>query len=291
MALRHLKPFIPNLLWVGARRAKSCVNRIRAWRSVLKHVSGFSPRDEEVVHRSARHGIRASFSDLDQWMDPVLVDDARVEVRNVGRFDIRAATDDLYHVLPSREPAILNAVLDLKAGDLFVDAGANIGFYSIAAAKKVGRAGRVIAIEMLPATAAVLRGHLELNECGNVEVVEKALSDRSGQRVEAVVPTGKFGQASIARSASADNELVRVKVGTITLDQLLDGERRTVALMKLDLEGAELAALEGATETLKRTKAVIYEALEDSHKVRTLLQCAGFQLRRLDGNNWIAERS
>ena len=265
--------------------------RLLAWRSVRKLISGITPRDQEIIDRSARLGLRRSMGRLDEWMDPELTDDAMVLVEGVGRFEVRARTDDLYHVLPTREPAILDAVRRLKPGEQFVDAGANIGFYTIAAATSVGPNGKVVAIEMIPGTAEILERHLILNGSGNVKLVVAALSDHAGSAVEAIVPVGKFGQASIARHASKSGDNVRISVVTATLDALLADEPGPIALIKLDLEGAELDALKGAAKTLERSQAVIFEALGNSDEVPALLGSAGFRLERLDGNNWLATRT
>lgn len=290
MALRQLKPLIPRPVWIGARRAMVYVRRLLAWRSVKDHIQGLSPTDQAILDRSARSSIIKSLKRLDDWMDPQLLEDAQVRVRDVGTFQLRAFSDDLYHVLPSREPAILEAVRRLRPGELFVDAGANIGFYTIAASKTVSPGGRVIAIEMMPDTAAILKHHLAINDCANVEVVQRALSDRSGLTVSATVTAGRFGQASIARSSASEQKRHQVEVQTATLDELMSGESRPIALLKLDLEGAELAALRGATRTLQCCRSVIFEALDGGEELCWLLSSAGFRFQRLDPNNWLAWR-
>jgi FkbM family methyltransferase len=64
----------------------------------------------------------------------------------------------------------------------------------------VGPTGRVLAIEMMPATADILRQHVATNDCTNVELVEKALSDRAGDTIMAKVPAGKHGHRRRFRS-------------------------------------------------------------------------------------------
>ena len=264
--------------------------RLLIWRAVKKHIYGATPSDQAIIDRSARQSLLASWKRLDDWMDPIMLGDAELHVRNVGTFQVRAFSDDLYHVLPSREPAILDAVQSLEPGDFFVDAGANIGFYTVAAAKAVGPHGRVVAIEMMPNTAAILHHHLVINNCGNVEVIQRALSERSGHCVSATVPAGKFGQASIARQGIGEKQYGRFQVMTACLDELLGEDENPIALMKLDLEEAELAALRGGLRTLKRCRSVIFEALDGGGELCSLLTSAGFRLRQLDPNNCLATR-
>lgn len=235
-------------------------------------------------------GWRSSLRDLDEWRDPVLLNDAQVRVRSVGRFALRAHSDDLYHVLPAREEAVLAAIREgLKPGDTFVDAGANIGFYTVVASKLVGPAGKVVAIEMMPDTATRLREHIAINGLTNVEVIEYALSDRSGQTIAATVPDGKYGQASIAASDRSDG-VRRLDVETRTLDKLFADIPGRVALMKMDLEGAEAAALRGAGQLINRIDAIIFEQLEEDLSCADLLRGHAFQLSQLDGRNYLASR-
>jgi FkbM family methyltransferase len=69
----------------------------------------------------------------------------------------------------------------LRTGDRYIDAGANIGQLTLAASKRVGATGEVIAIEPHPAIYRYLTGNLDLNRCGNVRSMQIALGDRAGE--------------------------------------------------------------------------------------------------------------
>ena len=288
-ARQQLKAIVPTTLWTSLRRGVTYARRIRIWRAVNRQITGVSQIDKKNLRDASRSGWLSALHALDEWQDPVLLNDARVRVHSVGEFAVRAHSDDLYHVLPSREKAVLAAIRNgLKPGDTFVDAGANIGFYTVVAAKLVGPAGKVVAIEMMPDTAARLREHVRLNDLTNVEVIEFALSDRSGETITATVPDGKYGQASIA--ASSDTERMRrVDVQTHTLDEILACIPGHVALMKMDLEGAEGLALKGAQQILPRIDALIFELLGTATNVTQFLEQFGFRISKLDGNNMLAE--
>jgi len=213
-----------------------------------------------------------------------------VTVRGIGRFHVRAMTDDLYHVLPSREAHVVSAVrANLGEGSTFVDAGANIGFFTILAAGIVGPRGRVYAIEMMPRTADRLRLNIAENDLTNVAVLEHALSAKSGEEVLATVPEHKFGRASIVNDAGGESHST-ISVRTRTIDELLVESAGPIDLMKLDLEGAEALALKGAAEVLKRVRAIIFEQLRGQSEAAELLEQSGFRLSTLDGNNFLAVR-
>jgi len=209
-------------------------------------------------------------------------------VTGIGKFLLRKNTDDLWHVLPGREPAVLSTIEKyLESGSVFLDAGANIGVYTVLAGRIVGESGRVIAVEMMPDTARILRRHLAMNDLQNVVVVEKALADTTGTSIIARVPEGKFGQASI--TSGVGNDVMETHVRTVTLAEILD-EIGEVTLTKMDLEGAEDIALVGAGDSLQRVRAVIFEDRGDAH-VSAMFRARGFSVERLDGANCLATLS
>ena len=289
-ARQTLKTYVPSFLWTSLRRSVTYVRRIQAWQAVKREIAGISEADRKKLRDARRSGWRSAWHALDEWQDPVLLEAARVRVHSVGEFALRAHSDDLYHVLPSREKAVLAAIRNgLKPGDIFVDAGANIGFYTVVASKLVGPTGKVVAIEMMPDTAARLRDHIAMNELTNVEVIEFALADRSGATITATVPNGKYGQASIAADG-ATNGMRHVDVETRTIDEVLADISERIALMKMDLEGAEEMALLGAKETLPRIDAIIFEQLNNDVIVSDYLGEVGFASVMLDPHNFLASR-
>lgn len=77
---------------------------------------------------------------------------------------------------------------------------------------------------------------------------------------------------------------------TRTLDEVLAGVGE-IALMKIDIEGAELDAIAGAAATLACTRAVIFEQLDGNTALAKVLEAAGFAVSRLDHSNYLARRS
>lgn len=284
----RLKGSLPRPVAMAVRSADNYRKRLLIWRAIGREIRGVGSSDRRALRQSALASPFLALRNLYGWQDPVLLNDALVEVHEVGRFRVRAHSDDLYHVLPSREPAVLAAIREhLKPGDTFIDAGANIGFFSVLAGRQVGDQGRVLAIEMMPVTAAMLRQNLSLNKIQSATVVEKALSDQSGGTLTAHFVEGHFGMASIVRPDGSAMQTVEVQ--TTTLDEEAANVER-IALIKMDLEGAELNALEGAREVLARTRMILFEQLGEETRPAEFLRDCGFEVRNLEGSNFIASK-
>lgn len=136
----------------------------------------------------------------------------------------------------------------LKAGDHFVDCGANIGYFTLAAARRVGLSGRVDSFEPDPLNRARLEANLASNHSpAQVHVHDVALSDQQGEAT-LYHPMGdaqNHGEASLFATPGADVSSYMVR--TARLDRVIE---RAPALIKMDIEGAELAAIKGMTDLL-----------------------------------------
>ncbi|MDN2578969.1 FkbM family methyltransferase [Aquibium sp. ELW1220] len=255
----------------------------------MRDMSGVAIQDKLWLSLSFLAAPLTAAIRLNEWRDPVLFHDLVLDVADVGRFALRGRTDDLWHVAPIRERAILACVRErLNPGDTFVDAGANIGFYSVVAASQVAPSGSVIAIEMMKQTAELLRRNIELNNASSVSVVENALADRGGEALFASMPSGNFGQASL-QSSQGDEHF---EVLTNTLDAVL-ADVPYIKLLKMDLEGAELSALKGALKVLDRIEAIIFEHHELGvfNSIERILAQYGFRVEPLTDRDSLAVRT
>ncbi|MCF8469392.1 MAG: FkbM family methyltransferase [Parvibaculum sp.] len=276
---------LPDRVYV---RLRTYLVRLMTWTRIIGPVRGVAARDKFWLWVSFLMSPLTSLRSLHIWRDPVLVHDVTADVEGVGLFALRAFTDDLWHVTPIRERAVLACIRDrLRPGDCFVDAGANIGFYSIEAAKMVGITGTVVAIEMMKENVAVLRDNIRMNRCDSMRVVEGAVSANEGEVLMVSMPAGSFGQASLRRT---DGE-TKYKVNSTTFNSVLR-DTPSIRLMKMDLEGAELDALKGGGDVLGRIEAIIFEHLDqDSHAhISSLLSAGGFKIEKLDSCNSLALR-
>lgn len=152
----------------------------------------------------------------------------------------------------------------LEPGGCFLDAGANIGFYSVPLGLVAKcRGARVVAVEPLLTNVNRLRGNLELNNVLDVVVVMGiGLSSeaRCGELVlrEDFAEGSTVGNASVVIEDGQDTEFKRTKVTLARLDDLwssLSAERLDIA--KLDVEGHEDLVLKGGRATVARFRPVI----------------------------------
>lgn len=177
----------------------------------------------------------------------------------------------------------------LGEGETFYDIGANVGFFALIGARIVGERGLAIAFEPLPRIAAQIRTNAALNSLDNVLVREQAVGRSSG--TAELIVTRHPGGAILAETGESVDEVGRASVEVVTIDELIAaGEIRPPALIKLDVEGAELAALEGMRATLAQHRpAVVYEtdaptseALEEkSAALDGLLRALGYEIEVL----------
>ncbi len=165
----------------------------------------------------------------------------------------------------------------LRPGMTVVDVGAHHGLYTLLASKRVGRRGRVVAIEPSPREGRRLAKHLRLNRCRNVDVETCALGNRSGE-ADLYLVDGFRDWGNSLRPPEVREPTRRVRVAVRTLDEVLAARGiERVDLIKLDAEGGELAVLEGAKRLLQMApRPAILAEVED---VRT--RAWGYQAREI----------
>lgn len=155
------------------------------------------------------------------------------------------------------EPEVTATVRSLlREGSTFVDAGANVGWFSMLAGGVVGPSGRVVAVEPNPTNCALARRSAEDNGYHNVQVFTAALSDRAG--VVALETDGSNGRMVPVDGPPPQPVRASFVVAACTLDSLLEGAGvGQVDLVKLDVEGAEPLVLSGAAAVLARDRPAL----------------------------------
>lgn len=210
-----------------ARWVRACV---AANRVVLRHWPESAGRALawRILHRlSSRHGVE-------------------LEARTVwgGRFRC-----DVRDFVPSRlvytgvwEPGLTRLVEEtLRPGDIFVDVGANIGYFTLLASRLVGPQGRVVAVEASPTIADRLERHVVLNGATNVRVARCAITDREGPVTIFLGPPANSGASSLSRPDGGTPDAV--VPGMPLARALTDDELRSARMIKLDIEGHEAPVL------------------------------------------------
>lgn len=192
----------------------------------------------------------------------------------------------LYYWLDGHdEPDVIKALRNsARPGTVAIDVGAHVGMETLLLASMVGPHGTVVCVEPDPRSAARLRMNCDLNEVENVELVEKAISNRTG-----MIAFSAMGELTSKVSAAGLQTPSDILVPCITIDDLLKDipGGTSVSLVKIDVEGHEVEVLEGAERLLSSTRpAVIVEvhAARELHKSIELLHGHGFQVSVLGKN-------
>ena len=180
------------------------------------------------------------------------------------------------------EPEVQTVLADLLGpGDVFYDVGANIGYFTIIGARLVGPSGRVVAVEPQPEALRRLRHNLALNGFDNVTVIEAAVADEEDYGDLVVSQEEILEVAALAGAPGPDQPKIRVRV--TTLDQLRAADLPAPKVVKLDVEGAEVRALNGMVETLRRDRpAIVCEVHASFDDVCAPLEAEGYTVRQLD---------
>lgn len=137
----------------------------------------------------------------------------------------------------------------VNADDIVWDIGANMGVFTFAAAAKAGPQGRVIAIEADPCMAALIHRTERTKDprSAPIALMCAAVSNRRG--IERLCVTPDAGQQHLEAAASTVEWSCQFPVPTLTVDELLE-HFPAPSLLKADIEGAEVAMLEGSRRLL-----------------------------------------
>jgi FkbM family methyltransferase len=136
----------------------------------------------------------------------------------------------------------------LRPGDVVLDIGAHIGYYTILFSELVGVHGKVIAFEPDPQNFDLLRENVARNVCRNVTLHNVALSDKNGT-VTLYLSSDNAGDHRIWRPAEIRPT---VAVPTVSLDRLWGSAPPKIDAVKMDIQGAEGMALRGMKNLLHR---------------------------------------
>ena len=187
------------------------------------------------------------------------------------------------------EPPVQEALRRLLApGDVFYDVGANVGFFTLIGARLVGPAGRVVAFEPVPWCATAVAHNIALNGFAHAEIRAEAVGGADGPSRLLVVGEASWSHLeSTGRHADVRDE---IDVDVVALDSLVAaGTIPPPDVLKIDTEGAELQAIEGARATIARHRPAIVCELHDTNEAFVaLMDELGYVTTNLDGPAAIA---
>ena len=139
---------------------------------------------------------------------------------------------------------------EINKGEVVLDIGAHIGYFTLIAANLVGEEGKVFAFEPAPDNFALLKKNVEFNGYENVVPIEKAVSNKCG-RTKLFLDERSTGNNTIYEPANAGKS---VEVDVITLDEFFKDYNGNINFIKMDVEGAEPAVIEGMSRLLSKNK-------------------------------------
>jgi len=146
----------------------------------------------------------------------------------------------------------------IRPGDIVIDGGSNVGFFSLLAAVFLKGSGQVVAFEPEPSAFRLLRQNVERNGFQSiVRLEEKALTNSNGFFEFSVVPDEPM-RSSLVAEAGPMGRAIRV-LGVRLDDYVKTQDLKSVDIIKLDLEGAEPLALSGMEKSLLTARLLVFE--------------------------------
>jgi len=142
----------------------------------------------------------------------------------------------------------------INEGDTVIDVGANIGYFSLLAAKKIGSKGKIFAIEPMKQANNWLKKNLKLNDFKNDEVLEVAIGDKQG--IMKMYKKSESSEMIILNPTISKKDLIICgEINIETIDNIISQKKiEKVNLLKIDVEGFEYEALLGCKESFKANK-------------------------------------
>jgi FkbM family methyltransferase len=181
----------------------------------------------------------------------------------------------------------------LEEGMCVADIGANIGYYTLLAARAVGHGGRVYAFEPTPRTYELLCQNVQANGFSNVVTVQKAVANRNGTATLHL--NRNNGDNTLSSTPDGEGS---VEVEVVTLDQYFAHSTAPIDVLKMDIEGSEPLALEGMADVLNRSPEIaiftelnpirISELGRTAEGYVAALRAQGFRIFFLDEEHHVA---
>jgi FkbM family methyltransferase len=167
-------------------------------------------------------------------------------------------------------------------GDVVYDVGANVGFFTLLAARLTGANGHVYAFEPVPENVAAVRHNLAQNHMAHVTVLQQAVSDEVGEgKLLLAHYSGGSSLDTVGSPPDLKGELI---VPLTTLDALVVQQNYPQPkFVKIDVEGAEINVLRGMTWLLKNAGPTLMYEIDDG-------AAAGYEQKRDECAKFLAEQ-
>lgn len=140
---------------------------------------------------------------------------------------------------------------EVKPGMTVLDIGANIGYYTLLAAKLVGKKGKVYAFEPEPYNYSLLEKSIKINKYNNVIAFQKAVSNHSG-----TIKLHLLKDMSTHRIYKTQDSISEIDIQAVNLDTEFKNNEDKINIIKMDVEGAELIVLQSMNNILSQSKSL-----------------------------------
>lgn len=177
---------------------------------------------------------------------------------------------------------------ELNEGNIVLDIGANIGYYTLLASKKVGNKGKVYAFEPDPTNFSILKKNIAINRCENVVLVNKAVADRS-ETLNFYLSDVNNGDH---RAYVSEEIRASISIPCTSIDDYFKDKHENIDFIKIDIQGFECKALRGMQGTLRnstKTKLTaefwpygLTRAGDSPQELIRLLRDSNFELYEID---------
>jgi len=193
----------------------------------------------------------------------------------------------LFSLIPFKgEQIVVDAIKNIPKNSIFIDAGANIGKYSLLASKN---ASKIIAVEPENGNFTLLKKNMILNQVQNVKLINSALASKKGS-IRLYVSDDSSTPSLYLKNKS--EEINSYEVKSVTLNQLLtENNVDQVDFLKMDIEGAEMEVLNHFSDSVGKIKKAIIEIHENKYfdDMKKIFENQNFKTRK-SGQFIIVER-
>jgi FkbM family methyltransferase len=198
-------------------------------KSFLKNISGFT------------------MNKLPLPIETIVIDGEKIHVYKDNVFDNSQQEKELRSYL---------TYYKIKKGSYVLEAGAYTGLFTVYASKKVGRSGRVISFEPDPYNNIMLMRNLTLNKVRNVTIIKKGLYSKEDQLPFDIQ---SIGSNIVSLNTPFHNRKTINKIPVTTADiELKRLKVKKIDFVTMDIEGAEIEAMEGFRETIKNNRGITF---------------------------------
>jgi FkbM family methyltransferase len=154
----------------------------------------------------------------------------------------------------------------IHPGGVVYDIGANMGFFSLIAARLVGPNGQVNAFEPVSENVRCIRENANLNRFANVQTYEVAVGNNAGA-AELLLTNWDGGSTLNTSSVKPSEPVAKREVEVIAIDSFIGAKNlRSPTFIKIDVEGLELEVLRGMSEILKTVQPIILFEVDDGDR-------------------------